>query len=54
MLIGGLTLEEADQGLHEGGEPWHDRLEHVRDNLTCAQQLAFAKGVSRLQGTLLL
>jgi hypothetical protein len=54
MLIGGLTVEEADTGLHEGGEPWQDLLEHCRGHLTFVQQWAFAKGVSRLHGTLLL
>ncbi len=54
MLIGGLPLEDADKGLHESGEPWHDLLEHCRGNLTFVQQLAFAQGVSRFHGMLLL
>jgi hypothetical protein len=54
MLIGDLTLEDADKGLHEGREPWNDLLEHCRGNLTFVQQLACAKGVSRFHGMLLL
>jgi hypothetical protein len=54
MLLGGLTLEAADKGLHEGVAPWHDRLEPCRSNLTCVQQWAFAPGVSRCHGLLLL
>ena len=54
MLIGGLTLEDADKGLHEGGEAWNDLLKNFRGNLTFVQQLAFAKGVSRFHGMLLL
>ena len=54
MLLGGLTLEDADKGLHEGVEPWNDLLEHFRSNLTFVQQLAFTQGVSRFHGMLLL
>jgi hypothetical protein len=54
MLSGSLTLEDADKGRHEGVEPWDDLLEHFRGNLTFVQQLAFAQGVSRFHGMLLL
>ena len=54
MLLGGLTMEDVDKGLHKGVKTWNDLLENLRGNLTFVQQLVFAKGVSRFHGKLLL
>ena len=54
MLVGGLTLEDTDKGLHEGLEAWHNLLENFRGHLAFVQQLAFANGVSSFHSMLLL
>jgi len=53
-LIGSLTLEDTHKGLHEGVEAWQDLLENLRGPLTFVKPWAFATGVSRFHGTLLL
>ncbi len=54
VLIGYLTMEDFDKGLHKGVQAWDDLLENLRGNLTFIKQLGFAKGVSRFHGKLLL
>ena len=54
VLLGGLPLAAGDKGLHEGVEAWNDLLEHLRGELTFVKQWAFAQGVSRFHGMLLL
>jgi hypothetical protein len=54
VLLGDLTLEDFDKGLHKGVQTWHDLLENLRCNLTCVEQLVFTNGVSRVHGKLLL
>ena len=54
VLSSRLTLEDTHQGLHESGEAWNDLLENLWGTLTFVKQLAFAQGISRFPGTLLL
>src|SRR5712692_4180110 len=54
VLLGDLTLEDFDKGLHKGGKPWDDLLENLRGNLTFVEQLVFTNGVSRVHGKRLL
>ena len=41
VLIGYLTLEDFDKGLHKAVKTWNDVRENLRDNLTFVKQLAF-------------
>ena len=43
VLIGDLTLEDVDKGLHKGVKTWNDLLENLRGNLTFVKQLAFCE-----------
>ena len=50
----GLAMEDFDKGRHKGVQARNDLLENLRRDLTFVKQLAFAKGVSRFHGKLLL
>ena len=54
MLRGRLTFENTDKGLHEGLETCQNLRENFGGHLTFVQSLAFANGVSRFHGMLLL
>ena len=54
VLSGGLTLEGFDKGLHKSVKTRDDLLEHLRCNSVFFKHLAFAKGLPRFHGKLLL